>query len=777
MSDFKRLLPQSKPSVVSLNRIVEKVGGVGVHEIKIEGEDPDAIIAFIDDLVVELKKLPKKYVRIVDYRTKDVKNFFENHKYLYVDNQDLMTIEERLRKKIEYEKLAQNPFFFDLEDEEVTFDISDIEDKYRSKTSEHEKYYKGYLFSTDRKLAMVLIHPSGTTTGTKFSKELSDTISNTVESLNPTSYHPSINIAYGGKFLKVLSQYEQLIQDMLETLSLCLFFVAFVLFLYFRRVRVIIILTCALTVGSAWAFALAQIFIGSLNSQTAFLGSIIVGNGVNSGIFLIARYLEERKRSTPYLQAIESAVKRTYFSTFTAAITTSVAFIALSRSEIQGMSEFGFIGGVGMILCWLASYTFIPAILSLTEKYIPMHKDASKVTSNWSGIFSKIESIIQKKYRPIVLGSLMLLVTASVLSVRFIPTSLEYDFSNLKNKYKKTVQEEKRSERQKTIFGESLNPSIILLDNVSQADQLCETVMNLESNLHESEKTISSCKRLQDFVPDEQEDKLVTLGKIRKLLDDDTVKPFYKEYKADIEELRKTKDYEVITMDRLPDTMKRKYQEKDGKLGRLAFVYSNKNSNISNGKRLIRHTDTLTNIKLEDGGVVSISGDYPIFSDLLKAIKRDGPIVSLLSFLCVMLLIIFYFRNLKAILFIVGSLVFSTILLFGIQSIFQIKLNFFNYIALPVTFGIGVDYAVNLFHRYRLEGKGKILYALRTTGGAIVLCSMTTMIGYLSLTQGINQAMVSFGWLAFIGEVSCIIAGLLMIPSILHYWDLKKNTL
>ncbi|MCB0271898.1 MAG: MMPL family transporter [Bdellovibrionales bacterium] len=771
VSDFKRLLPQQKPSVVSLNRIIDKVGGIGVHEIKIECEDPEATISFIEALVPVLKALPEKYVRIVDYRIDDVKKYFEEHKYLYVDTEDLQTVKDRLKDKIEYEKMKQNPFFFDLEGEEVGFDISDVEEKYKSQTQEQDKYYKGYLFSQDHQMAVVLVHPAGATTGTSFSKDLVSTIDKAVQGLNPKSFHPSMNVVYGGKYLKVLSQYQQLIHDMLETLGLCLVFVALAIYLYFRRIRVIFLLTCTLAAGSAWVFALAQIFIGSLNSQTAFLGSIIVGNGVNSGVFLISRYLEERRKSVPYFNALQTAVLTTYASTFAAAITTSIAFIALSYSEIQGMSEFGFIGGVGMVLCWLASYTFLPAVLVLTEKYIPMHKNASQVSTGWTGVFSKLESHVRSFSKSIVVVSMVFILVCVVASVRFLPNSLEYDFSNLKNKYDKSKEEEVRNSRMKTIFGESLNPSIILLESDDQADGLCETVMNLENNLPEDEKTVASCKMLQDFVPQDQTKKMAILASIRALLADDAIKPFYKKHKKEIDELNQTKKYTAITLESLPETMKRKYQEKDGRLGRTAFVYSDSKSNVTDGKRLIQHTDVLTNIKLKDGSRVSISGDYPIFADLLKAIKRDGPIVSVMSFLFVALLIVLYFRNIMAIFFVMGSLILSVIVMFGIQSIFQIKLNFFNYIALPVTFGIGVDYAVNLYNRYKQEGQGQILYALRTTGGAIALCSITTMIGYLSLTQGINQAMVSFGWLAFIGEVSCVVASLWMIPACMHNWD------
>ena len=52
----------------------------------------------------------------------------------------------------------------------------------------------------------------------------------------------------------------------------------------------------------------------------------------------------------------------------------------------------------------------------------------------------------------------------------------------------------------------------------------------------------------------------------------------------------------------------------------------------------------------------------------------------------------------------------------------RIKINFFNFVALPITFGIGVDYAVNVMQRV-LNGGG-VIPAMRSTGGAVVLNSL-----------------------------------------------------
>jgi predicted RND superfamily exporter protein len=96
----------------------------------------------------------------------------------------------------------------------------------------------------------------------------------------------------------------------------------------------------------------------------------------------------------------------------------------------------------------------------------------------------------------------------------------------------------------------------------------------------------------------------------------------------------------------------------------------------------------------------------------------------------------------------------------------NVKINFLNFAALPITFGIGVDYAVNVAQRYRADGAQDILAALRTTGGAVVLCSLTTMLGYLALLGSHNRAIRSLGTIAVVGEVSCLLAAVIVLPAL-----------
>jgi predicted RND superfamily exporter protein len=109
----------------------------------------------------------------------------------------------------------------------------------------------------------------------------------------------------------------------------------------------------------------------------------------------------------------------------------------------------------------------------------------------------------------------------------------------------------------------------------------------------------------------------------------------------------------------------------------------------------------------------------------------------------------------------------------GILWLTGIKINFLNFIAIPITLGIGVDYSINMVHRWRAEAAGNVPTIVRETGGAIVLCSLTTVLGYTALIHSVNSAVRSFGVVAVIGELTCIASVMLVLPAVFRLVERK----
>src|SRR4029078_9069317 len=95
----------------------------------------------------------------------------------------------------------------------------------------------------------------------------------------------------------------------------------------------------------------------------------------------------------------------------------------------------------------------------------------------------------------------------------------------------------------------------------------------------------------------------------------------------------------------------------------------------------------------------------------------------------------------------------------------RVHVTFLNFIALPITFGIGAEYALNVVTRYREERD--ISRAVITTGAAVALCSWTTIVGYGSLLAARNQALQGFGLMAILGEIACLLGAIIALPRLL----------
>jgi hypothetical protein len=65
--------------------------------------------------------------------------------------------------------------------------------------------------------------------------------------------------------------------------------------------------------------------------------------------------------------------------------------------------------------------------------------------------------------------------------------------------------------------------------------------------------------------------------------------------------------------------------------------------------------------------------------------------------------------------------------------------------------------------------------ALRRTGGAVALCSYTTVVGYGSLLWNDFQSLQSFGRLAMCGELACLASALLVLPALLRLFVYRES--
>jgi predicted RND superfamily exporter protein len=237
--------------------------------------------------------------------------------------------------------------------------------------------------------------------------------------------------------------------------------------------------------------------------------------------------------------------------------------------------------------------------------------------------------------------------------------------------------------------------------------------------------------------------------------------------RARVEELRPPESLRVLRPVDLPLLLRRRFEENDGRIGTVIYVKYRPEVVFSDGRNLLRMARATDNVRLPDGTVVQTASRSTVFAEMIRSMERDGPRATFASLLAVSIVVLLATRNAKGALAVLASLVMAVCWMVGGAAYLGEKLNYVNFITLPITFGIGCEYPFNVYDRARLLG-GDVTGAVERVGGAVALCSYTTVVGYGSMLFADFQALQSFGRLAVSGELACLTGALLVLPSMLH---------
>jgi predicted exporter len=273
-------------------------------------------------------------------------------------------------------------------------------------------------------------------------------------------------------------------------------------------------------------------------------------------------------------------------------------------------------------------------------------------------------------------------------------------------------------------------------------------------------------------LPSSQDGKLLELAgvrddltpAVRAALDSDT-----RDY---VDRWLSTTEPQPLALKDLPGSFTMGLRERDGSIGRVVLVYPKPSGAWWDADAMATFVDALRGaandaVRYSSKGSrpPRLAGSIPLSSDIVQAIRRDGPVASAAALAGVVLTVLLMLRSATSA-YVVGALVVGVAWLAGASHLLGIRINFANFIAFPITFGIGVDYAVNVISRYQRDGSRDVLAAVRSTGAAVALCSLTTVIGYSSLLMAQNRALYLFGLLAVLGEVSCLAVALVSMPAL-----------
>jgi len=352
----------------------------------------------------------------------------------------------------------------------------------------------------------------------------------------------------------------------------------------------------------------------------------------------------------------------------------------------------------------------------------------------------------------------------------FAGDPMEYDLSNIRNENLASTSAGALSIRVDKIVGRlGQDGRAILTERVDQVKPLVSELERRRDAAPADKKPFSRVASIFDLLPKDQAEKLALLQDIQDRIDRARKRDLITDKDWRKLEPHIPKTLAPIGMADLPEQVARPFTEQDGTRGRVVFIAPTEGKSVYDAHYLMTWADSFRRVELPNGDVILGTGDPVIFSDMLLNIAEDAPKATALSLFGTILVIILAFRGRAGAWLGLGTLLIGISWLISFLYLANIKLNFLNFVAIPVAFGIGADYAINVMKRLEIEGPEHLYRVLVQTGGAVVLCSMTTAGGYFALLMSVNRAVKSFGLAGAVAELATLFASMLILPALL-FW-------
>jgi len=616
--------------------------------------------------------------------------------------------------------------------------------------------------------------------------------------------HPDTRIGLTG--LPVMENDEMRIsqQAMLKASLLSLFGVACLFVAGFGGLRHPLMTVASLLLAMGWSFGYITLAVGHLNILSISFGVILIGLGIDFGVHYVAKYLQLRRHVRSVGQALTETSGSVGPGIVTGAVTTAIAFFMAGVTEFTGIAELGLIAGGGILLCCVAALVVLPAMIRIADAQRPgqMLPEPLDIHAWLRPLFA----------RPLLLSAVTLAGTAAV-AVGMKDLWYDYNLLNLQAEGVESVELEKR------LLAESDQSVWFALSIAESREELLarkEQFLKLPS--------VQSVREIASLFPVESEEKLQMIRRIRARLANLPERPpqiapgppeelgrqlaraqmlmagrpgwarigyqleqirdllrgmpleecyrrlvVYQHRMAGdllsrLHTLRSIANPEPPQLSDLPESLVTRFVGQDGKKF-LLQIYSRAN---------IWDMDAMEQFVRQIRSVDPRATGNPLQTyEASRQMLRSYEQAAWYALAAILLVLYIDFRSLRLTFLAMVPLGIGMLQMFGILGLLNIPLNPANIIVLPLILGIGVDDGVHVVHDFRRQ-RGR--YRLSApTANAVLITSLTTMVGFGSLMIASHRGVQSLGRVLTIGVSCCLFTSLVMLPAFLT-WLSRRRT-
>jgi hopanoid biosynthesis associated RND transporter like protein HpnN len=574
---------------------------------------------------------------------------------------------------------------------------------------------------------------------------------------------------------------------------LCL---AIILMMGLPSFRLIAAILVALFAGLGWSMGFAAIAVGTLNLISATFAVLFVGLGVAHALHVSLRYREYHIKGMAHFDAIRAAAATTGGAVALCAITSAIGFAAFVPTDFLGIAELGLIAAGGMGFALIASFTVLPAALTL------LHSERLTLREP---ILKPIGALISPRRRFAALGFAFGLIAFFYV----LATGVQFNFSVMSirdpNAESVVTLADLQADKVESDFiitllvedPDQVEPIAEKLDELLEVSEVRTPLSYVAEDQEEKLEILEDAASFlwtalevspQDPLTDQQRREAVegflqasaelqsddvqtmaALGRLsasfQAVLFDAGADEKLQHIEANLtgsalkqlDRLRLALEADYYEFEDLPEQLRSRLVSPEG-ISRISIFPA---EDITEVEPLQRFVDAVQPI------APNATGRPVIETGVGEIVVRSFIQAGIYAFVLITLLLYAVLRNVHDTALVLAPILLAGLLTIATSNYLGIPFNFANVIAIPLIFGLGVDSAIHLVLRAKEEHSANEVVS-SSTPQAVLLSSLTTIGAFASLSLSPHLGVASMGILLTIGISWSLVCTLLVLPALLR---------
>ena len=621
-----------------------------------------------------------------------------------------------------------------------------------------------------------------------FTREFTAAVARAADAANTDK----LDVRYAGSYAIAAAAERAIRSDAITSSTTSFIYLGVLFFLAYRSaVRLFTLAFGPVLFGILLGFGAYAVWTTSITPMTAVLGAMLAEMGINYTVHYLSLYDARRAAGQSPPQAAAGCSRELAMPLLAAWCTSIVGFVAVGLSSLKVLRDFAVLGTLTLLGAVAMTLTLLPAVLILLDHRAAAGAAAPPLT-RMRFSFTPALRLLARNGRLLALLFGVLFFGAAIVAAlpgRRLP--LETDLTVMHPRPNPALDTQSEIARR---FG-SAPESLIIYLRADTPEQLVRTAHDVDRRLStEGMRTngVVGAFGLATLLPDPRTaaarsaaatdaDADRVVADFRAAIDDSAFDPgAYDAYARFLRSLLARRD--APTLDDLlrhptlaSVVLPKAALQPDGKTTFAARPSSIVMVSLDRGleDRAVRgRTIDAIRAALHDVPGAALTGLTVVSHDAEAVVHRDLPRMLLVGTAAVLVYLLAHFRSPRDTMLVFLPTVFSVLCLLALVRLGGLKLNMVNLVAAPLLIGINIDYGIFLVSlarsaKQRNATPEELTEEIGTSCHAVVVCALTTVLGFGSLIFMAIPAVRSLGVAVSVGVTASLLATVLFLAPLL----------